>query len=86
MWILGILLALSWISVFAIPGCFIARKGYVWGLLLATIGLALVGSIIAFCLYETWKRNEEKNKNENLISWIATIDEKVSDISDKKSV
>ncbi|WP_339030557.1 hypothetical protein [Spiroplasma endosymbiont of Cantharis nigra] len=69
--VVGIVTALLILCfVFLILGLFIARKGDVWGIMMATIGFPIFGTVWAFCLYENKKNIEAeikwKNLNENI--------------------
>ncbi|ALD66597.1 hypothetical protein [Spiroplasma cantharicola] len=51
---------------FLILGLIIVSKGDVWGIMFATIGLPLFGTVLAFCLYEPKRKKELKDYYEDL--------------------
>ncbi|WP_339033556.1 hypothetical protein [Spiroplasma endosymbiont of Cantharis rufa] len=64
---IGIMIALLALCfVFLILGLFIAKKGEVWGIMMATIGFPIIGTAWAFCLYENKKNMEIEIKCKNL--------------------
>ncbi|QHX36779.1 hypothetical protein [Spiroplasma sp. BIUS-1] len=78
----GWIIMLAWILGFTIPGIIKVKNGSVWGILLATIGLAFLGAVWAFCYYELYKKDIEIKRIANLVAKLNAVEEKISDKQD----
>ncbi|QHX36780.1 hypothetical protein [Spiroplasma sp. BIUS-1] len=78
MWFLYLVLVILAIT-FTILGCKMASKGNPWGILVASIGIIVIGTLIAYCLFEQWKKENLKSELGKIKEKLGIIDEDEND-------